>query len=65
LASTLYINGDSEGILAANGGIFKTNINSVEAKFDGFMYLDVNGGSGYNSATTRASFYGSVGDCYK
>lgn len=62
VASTLYMNGYSQGTLAANGGTFQTDFNSVEAKFDGFWYLDVNGGNSNGSTSTRAGFYGSVGD---
>jgi hypothetical protein len=56
-ASTLYINGASQGTLAANGGSTQQSMNNT---FEGLIYLDVNGGNQDGSGTTRAGFYGTV-----
>jgi hypothetical protein len=54
---TLYINGTSQGTVAADGGIFQQNFNN---NFEGFIYTDANGGNQNGSGTTRAGFYGVV-----
>ena len=56
-ASTLYINGASQGTLAASGGSTQQMMNNT---FEGLIYLDVNGGNQDGSGTTRAGFYGTV-----
>jgi hypothetical protein len=54
---TLYINGTSQGTVAANGGIIQKNFDN---NFEGFIYTDANGGNKDGSGTTRAGFYGVV-----
>ncbi|KAF8890489.1 hypothetical protein BD779DRAFT_1469382 [Infundibulicybe gibba] len=59
---TLFVNGQNEGVLRANGG-------SVDKPYpkpwSGFIYTDANGGNGATgSGTTRAGFYGEDGYYY-
>ncbi|KAF9456845.1 ricin B lectin domain-containing protein [Collybia nuda] len=52
-AVTLYINGESQGLLAANGG---TTTRDFPNTWSGFIYTDANGGNQNGAGTTRAGF---------
>jgi hypothetical protein len=54
---TLYINGVSQGRLAAGAVTTRTQTEN----WSGFIYTDANGGSVTGERTTRAGFYGEVG----
>lgn len=54
-AITLYINGESQGSLAANGG---STTRELIDNWSGFIYTDANGGNQNGTGTTRAGFYG-------
>jgi hypothetical protein len=56
-AINLYINGESQGSLAANGG---TTVKEYPNTWSGFIYTDANGGNQNGAGTTRAGFYGEV-----
>lgn len=57
-AITLYINGASQGLLSANGGI---TTRDFEDNFSGVIYTDANGGHSDGTSTTLAGFVGQVG----
>jgi hypothetical protein len=59
---TLYINGVSQGTLAASGGFVQE---SFANDFDGFIFTDANGGNKNGSGATRAGFYGTVSIFFK
>lgn len=56
-AVTLYINGESQGSLAANGGTTTRDFNNT---WSGLIYTDANGGNKNGTRTTRAGFFGDV-----
>ena len=53
-AITALINGESQGLLAANGGSIQRTFDN----FDGFIFTDANGGNANGTGTTRAGFFG-------
>jgi hypothetical protein len=53
-AITVFINGQSQGSLAAKGGSIQRTFDN----FDGFIYTDANGGNKDGTGTTRAGFFG-------
>jgi len=58
---TVYINGQTQGLLAMND--FKNR--TFEDSWSGLIYTDSNGGNANGAGTTRAGFYGQVSiPCY-
>ena len=53
---TLYINGQTQGLLAMNGFMNQT----FEDSWSGLIYTDANGGNANGAGTTKAGFYGQV-----
>jgi hypothetical protein len=54
---TLFINGESQGTLTANGGSTQRTFDNT---FSGLIYTDANGGNQNGVGTTRAGFFGQV-----
>ncbi|KIM35445.1 carbohydrate-binding module family 13 protein [Hebeloma cylindrosporum] len=57
---TLYINGQTQGLLATNGFTNRT----FEDSWSGLFYTDANGGNANGAGTTRAGFYGQTNYYY-